>query len=74
MEEFNLKEVLEEKKISKYELAKESDVPYSTVHDICSRKKSFDNITFLNAVKILRFLYSDKELVEFIRGYSIKKD
>ena len=41
-----LKDYLKEKKISIYALAKKSEVPYSTLNDLCNGKVSIDNCKF----------------------------
>lgn len=41
-----LKDYLKEKNISIYALAKKSEVPYSTLNDLCNGKVSIDNCKF----------------------------
>ena len=68
MKELNLEEILKEKKISKYEIANTLGISYSTIHDLCKGKRNIDNLVFKNAIAILKYLYSDKELLEFLRN------
>ena len=44
--EFNLKEVLKEKKISQYKLAQETLVSQSNISRICSGERHFNKLTF----------------------------
>jgi len=39
-----LNEWMEQKKISRYRLAKNSGIPYSTVNDICNGKTQLENV------------------------------
>lgn len=67
--EFNLKEVLKEKKISQYKLAQETLVSQSNISRICSGERHFNKLTFENAIKILKYLYSEHEIMQILRDY-----
>lgn len=67
--EFNLEEILKKKKITKYELAKSTHLSYSTIHDLCTGKRNIDKLTLINALKILRYVFTEKELIDFIMKY-----
>lgn len=67
--EFNLKEELEQKGISQYKLAQETLVSQANISRICSSKREFKNLTIESAMKILKYIYSDDELIQVLKKY-----
>ena len=60
-----LNDLLEEKKMSRYRLAKESGIPQTTIVDICSRKSRIENCSALTIYKIAKALnVSMESLIE----------
>ena len=57
-----LNEILYKKNWSKNKLSKESNIPYSTIEDIFSRKTRISNLTLANAIKLAKAL--DIEVIE----------
>ena len=51
-----LKDYLKKKKISTYRLAKETDIPYSTLNDLVNRKTDIDSFRVGSAKKLADFL------------------
>ncbi len=52
----NINQILSEKNMSIYKLAKLSDVPYSTVNDICNNKTSIAKCTAETVYKLAKAL------------------
>ena len=67
--EFDLKKVLEEKGISQSKLAKDTLVDQSNISRICSGERYFKKLTLENAMKILKYLYSEHEMLQILRDY-----
>ena len=66
--EFNLKELMMEKKVTAYEVGKATGISNSNIQEILSGKRKFENLSIKNAMKILKYLCSEKELHEIIRN------
>ena len=69
MEKFNLKELMTEKNVTAYEVGKETGISNSNIQEILSEKRQFENLSIKNAMKILKYLCSEKEIVEIIKKY-----
>lgn len=52
----NINDLLKEKKMSKYQLAKKSGVPQTTIIDICSNKAKIEKCSAATIYKISRVL------------------
>ena len=48
--------LLQEKKISKYRLSKDSGIPYSTINDICNRKARLEKCSAETVYRISQIL------------------
>ncbi len=66
--EFNLKGLMIEKKVTAYEIGKATGISNSNIQEILSGKRKFENLSIKNAMKILKYLCSEKELHEIIRN------
>ena len=69
MEKFNLKELMTEKNVTAYEVGKETGISNSNIQEILSEKRQFENLSIKNAMKILKYLCSEKEIFEIIKNY-----
>ena len=69
MEKFNLKELMTEKKVTAYEVGKATGISNSNIQEILSGKRQFENLSIKNAMKILKYLCSEKEIFEIIKNY-----
>lgn len=63
MENIILKKLVEEQKLTCYELSKRSGVPYSTINDLLHDKKNISNITGKNLYLIARTLKTTSEFL-----------
>ena len=69
-----IKQILEEKNISIYKLSKISEVPYSTVNDICNDKTSIEKCSAETVYKIAQALNIPMErLLEEIKNNNLKR-
>lgn len=60
-----LEDIINQKKITKYKLSKESGVPYTTINDICSGKTQLEKSTSETVYKLAQALgMSMEELIE----------
>ncbi len=66
-----IKDVLKNKKISMYRLAKQSDVPYTTINDLCSGKTSPEKCSAETIYKIARALEIPME--DLLAPYMVKR-
>ena len=69
MEKFNLKELMTEKNVTAYEVGKATGISNSNIQEILSGKRQFENLSIKNAMKILKYLCSEKEIFEIIKNY-----
>jgi len=60
----NINELLNQKKISKYQLSKKSGVPYTTINDICRNKVEIPNCSAATIYKLSRAL--DISMEDFV--------
>ena len=63
MENIILKKLVEEQKLTCYELSKRSGVSYSTINDLLHDKKNISNITSKNLYLIARTLKTTSEFL-----------
>ena len=66
-----LREILKEKKMTVYRLARESKVPYSTVNDICSGRAQLEKCSAETVYKIARAL--DVSMEELLAPCFLKR-
>ena len=60
-----INDVMDQKKISIYKMAKDIDIPYSTLRDVLSGKKDIKNVSFEIGMKIAEYLQlNPQELLE----------
>ena len=66
----DLKKKMTEVNISSYRLSQDTGIAYSNIHDILNNKKNKDieKMSFKNIIKILKYLYSRKEIIDIIFG------
>ena len=69
MEKFNLKELMTEKNVTAYKVGKATGISNSNIQEILSGKRQFENLSIKNAMKILKYLCSEKEIFEIIKNY-----
>ena len=69
MNEFDFKKLMMEKKATAYEVGKATGISNSNIQEILSGKRQFENLSIKNAMKILKYLCSEKEIVEIIKKY-----
>ena len=69
MKEFDFKKLMTEKKATAYEVGKATGISNSNIQEILSVKRKFENLSIRNAVKILKYLCSEKEIFEIIKKY-----
>ena len=69
MKEFNFKKLMTEKKATAYEVGKATGISNSNIQEILSGKRQFENLSIKNAMKILKYLCSEKEIFEIIKNY-----
>ena len=69
MNEFNFKKLMTEKKVTAYEVGKATGISSSNIQEILSGKRQFENLSIKNAIKILKYLCSEKEIFEIIKKY-----
>ena len=62
----DLKKKIEETNISLYRLSKDTGIAYSNIFDIVNGKKKLENVSFRNIIKILKYLYTRKEIIDII--------
>lgn len=67
----NLDTLLKEKNMSKYRLAKISDVPYTTINDICRQKAQIEKCTAETIYKIAAVL--DVSVESLIASHIVKR-
>lgn len=72
MENAKLKELLQEKDMTVYRLAKGSGISAGNVYQIINGKRSLGNLSFVNAISMARVL--DISLEELANRYTIFKD
>ena len=68
MRMINLKTTLEESNITMYQLSKDTGVAYSNIYDVVMGKKKFENMGLRNSAKILKFLYTRKDIIDFLES------
>lgn len=61
-----IKDKINKTKISIYRLSKDTGVAYSNVYDIVHGKKEIEQMSFKNIMKILKYLFSRKEIIDII--------
>lgn len=61
-----IKDKIKETNISIYRLSKDTGVAYSNVYDIIHSKKKVEQMSFKNIMKILKYLFSRKEIIDII--------
>lgn len=66
-----LREVLKERNMSVYRLAKASELPYATVNDICNEKVQFQKCSAQTVYQIARAL--DMSMEELLTPYLVKR-
>ena len=60
-----INDVMDQKKISIYKMAKDTDIPYSTLRDVLSGKTDIKNVSFEIGMKIAEYLQlNPQELLE----------
>ena len=69
MEKFDLKELMNSKGITAYEVGKNTGVPTPNITNILNGKRRFENMGLASAIKILKYICSEKELFEIIKKY-----
>ena len=69
MNEFNFKKLMTEKKATAYEVGKATGISNSNIQETLSGKRQFENLSIKNAMKILKYLCSEKEIFEIIKNY-----
>lgn len=66
-----IQEALKEKKMSIYRLAKESDIPYATLNDICNGKTRMEKCSAETIYRLAQTLHISME--ELLAPYMIKR-
>lgn len=60
----NINLLIQEKQISKYRLAKETNIPYTTISDICNGKTTLENCNAKTVYELAKYFhYSMEELL-----------
>lgn len=65
----SINQILKDKRISKYRLAKDSNIPYMTINDICNGKANLAECTAKTVYKLSRAL--DVSMEELIEPYTL---
>ena len=74
-----INDVMDQKKISIYKMAKDTDIPYSTLRDVLSGKTDIKNVSFEIGMKIAEYLQLNPQKLleeknnEVIYTYCFKK-
>lgn len=66
-----INKIMKEKHITKYRLSKDSNVPYSTISDICSGKTHLEKCSAETVYKIAKVL--DITMEELVEGYAVQR-
>ena len=67
-----INDVMDQKKISIYKMAKDTDIPYSTLRDVLSGKTDIKNVSFEIGMKIAEYLQlNPQELLEESHIYGL---
>ena len=67
----SLREILDEKNMTVYRLAKESNLPYTTVNDICNGKAQLEKCSAGTVYRIARAL--DVSMEELLAPYMTQR-
>ena len=71
MKDFDLERELNKLEITPYKLSKETNIPYTSISELITKKRKFENVKLKQALEILFYIYSDeKKIFEVLKNIS----
>ena len=63
MKEFDLGVELTKLKITPYKLSKDTSISYTSISELVTKKRNFDNVKLKQALEILFYMYQDEKKI-----------
>lgn len=68
MKEFDLGVELTKLKITPYKLSKDTSIPYTSISELVTKKRNFDNVKLKQALEILFYMYQDEKILKILKN------